>query len=199
MQTGALNTTSYVNAQLLAAASRDEQVKQYLEEMDLLFCLEPDILEAAGIAVPGRVREIEDRIFLREFLKRLGRQHDKVYLLGGTAKQAAELEEMLLGAQGNLNIVETKSYEEFEYQPERMMNAVNEAAPRVIFSRMPFPQDLELMHSGRKFLNAELWVALPEAKLKERIHPTLWGKVRKRLFQKKVNEYNQDNQEKADR
>ena len=87
LQTGALNTTSYINAQSLSVASRDEQVKEYLEETDLMFCLEPDILEAAGIASPGRVREIEDRMFLREFLKRLARQHDKVYLLGDTDKQ----------------------------------------------------------------------------------------------------------------
>ena len=127
LQTGALNTTSYINAQSLSMASRDEQVKEYLEETDLMFCLEPDILEAAGIASPGRVREIEDRMFLREFLKRLARQHDKVYLLGDTDKQAQELQEMLLNAQENLNIVDVRGYEEFEYQPQRLMNAMNEA------------------------------------------------------------------------
>ena len=168
----------------------DEQVKEYLEETDLMFCLEPDILEAAGIASPGRVREIEDRMFLREFLKRLARQHDKVYLLGDTDKQAQELQEMLLNAQENLNIVDVRGYEEFEYQPQRLMNAMNEAAPKVIFSRMTYPLDLELMHSGRKFLNAELWVALPETKLKEKVRTTFWRKVRKKIFQKKVNEYN---------
>ena len=119
-------------------ASRDEQVKEYLEETDLMFCLEPDILEAAGIASPGRVREIEDRMFLREFLKRLARQHDKVYLLGDTDKQAQELQEMLLNAQENLNIVDVRGYEEFEYQPQRLMNAMNEAAPKVDF----FPDDI---------------------------------------------------------
>lgn len=190
LQTGALNTTSYINAQSLSVASRDEQVKEYLEETDLMFCLEPDILEAAGIASPGRVREIEDRMFLREFLKRLARQHDKVYLLGDTGKQAQELQEMLLNAQENLNIVDVRGYEEFEYQPQRLMNAMNEAAPKVIFSRMTYPLDLELMHSGRKFLNAELWVALPETKLKEKVRTTFWRKVRKKIFQKKVNEYN---------
>ncbi len=40
LQTGALNTTSYINAQSLSMASRDEQVKEYLEETDLMFCLE---------------------------------------------------------------------------------------------------------------------------------------------------------------
>ena len=86
--------------------------------------------------------------------------------------------------------VEIGADEEFEYQPQRLMNAMNEAAPKVIFSRMTYPLDLELMHSGRKFLNAELWVALPETKLKEKVRTTFWRKVRKKIFQKKVNEYN---------
>ena len=91
---------------------------------------------------------------------------------------------------GTSLIVDVRGYEEFEYQPQRLMNALNEAAPKVIFSRMTYPLDLELMHSGRKFLNAELWVALPETKLKEKVRTTFWRKVRKKIFQKKVNEYN---------
>lgn len=67
MQTGALNTTSYINAQSLSMASRDEQVKEYLEETDLMFCLEPDILEAAGIASPGRVGKSRTGCFCGSF------------------------------------------------------------------------------------------------------------------------------------
>lgn len=67
LQTGALNTTSYINAQSLSMASRDEQVKEYLEETDLMFCLEPDILEAAGIASPGRVGKSRTGCFCGSF------------------------------------------------------------------------------------------------------------------------------------
>lgn len=190
LQTGALNTTSYINAQSLSMASRDEQVKEYLEETDLMFCLEPDILEAAGIASPGRVREIEDRMFLREFLKRLARQHDKVYLLGDTDKQAQELQEMLLNAQENLNIVDVRGYEEFEYQPQRLMNAMNEAAPKVIFSRMTYPLDLELMHSGRKFFKRGALGGVAGDEIKRKGEDDVLEKGAEKDFQKKVNEYN---------
>lgn len=74
-------------------------------------------------------------MFLREFLKRLARQHDKVYLLGDTDKQAQELQEMLLNAQENLNIVDVRGYEEFEYQPQRLMNAMTGICAEGDFSR----------------------------------------------------------------
>ena len=196
LRSGALNTASYITAQTVAQASKDEEVKLLLEGTDLVFCVEPDILEAAGIAGTGRVREIEERVFLREFLRRLARQREGIYLLGDTQPQAQELREMLQDQQEDLYIVDCRGYDEFDGQQERLMNALNEAAPKVIFSRMTWPVDLKMMHNGRKFLNAELWVALPEKKLPGKARVSFLGTIRKRLFQKKVNEYNQ---EKADR
>lgn len=192
LRSGALNTVSYITAQALAQASKDSRLKLLLEGTDLVFCVEPDILEAAGIASAGRVREIQERVFLKEFLRRLARQQEEVFILGDTAIQAAELMEMLQEQQEGLSFVGCRGYDEFEEQQERLMNALNEAAPKVIFSRMTWPADLELMHEGRKFLNAELWVALPEKKLPGKTKRTFFTGIRKRIFQKKVNEYNQE-------
>lgn len=192
LKSGALNTVTYLTAQTLAQASHDERIRELVEETDLTLCVEPDILEAAGIANAGRIHEIEERVFLIEFLKRLARQQVAVYVLADTRQQALALAGMLHGQQESLNIVESRGYEEFECQPERLMNDLNEAAPGVIFSRMTWPVDLELMHAGRKFLNAELWVALPEKKLPGKVRPTVIHQIKKKLFQKKVNEYNEE-------
>lgn len=192
LRNGALNTATYLTAQTLAQAARDDRMKELLENTDLILCVEPDILEAAGIANAGRIREIEDRVFLKEFLRRLDRQQEGVYVLGDTGQQAAALREMLLDQQESLNIVGCRGYDEFEGQPEPLMNALNEAAPDVIFSRMTWPVDLELMHMGRKFLNAELWIALPEKKLPGKNRSTVIYQIRKKLFQKKVKNYNEE-------
>lgn len=191
-RSGALNTATYLTAQTLETASRDERVKELVEDTDMTLCVEPDILEAAGIANAGRIREIEERVFLKEFLKRLSRQQDSVYVLGDTKTQAQELQDMLLGQQESLNIVGCSGYDEFDLQQERLMNALNAAAPKVILSRMTWPVDLRLMHEGRKFLNAELWLALPERKLPGKSRQTMADRIRRRIFQKKVNEYNEE-------
>lgn len=192
LRNGALNTVTYLTAQTLAQAAQNEKIKELLEDTDLTLCVEPDILEAAGIANAGRIHEIEDRIFLKEFLRRLDRQQEGIYVLGDTGQQAAALGEMLLNQQETLNIVGSKGFDEFEGQPERLMNELNETAPDVIFSRMTWPVDLELMHMGRKFLNAELWVALPEKKLPGKKRSTVVYQIKKKLFQKKVKEYNEE-------
>lgn len=192
LHSGALNTLTYITAQTLGQAAKNEQERALLEETDLTFCVEPDILEAAGIAGTGRVREIEERAFLREFLKRLGRQQEGIFILGDTLEQAQEFRELLLEQQENLRIVACRGYAEFDAQRERLMNEINGVAPAVIISRMTWPVDLELMHAGRKFLNAEIWLSLPEKKFPGQSQPAFFTKIRKKIFQKRVNEYNQE-------
>ncbi len=191
-RSGALNTATYLTTQTLESASMDERLRSLVEDTDMTLCVEPDILEAAGIANAGRIREIEERVFLKEFLKRLSRQQDSIYVLGDTQIQALTFQEMLLGQQENLNIVGCSGYDEFDLQQERLMNALNMAAPKVILSRMAWPVDLELMHEGRKFLNAELWLALPERRLPGKSRKTMADRIRRKLFRKKVNEYNEE-------
>lgn len=187
---GAMNTVTCITAQKLAEAAKQEAVKELVENTDLTICVESDILEAAGIASTGRVKEIEDRIVLRECLRKVGRSGGSVYLLGETQEDALALEEMVWHMNEDIRIAGCAGYEAFDYQPERLMNALNEAAPQIIFSRMPWPGDLELMHQGRKFLNAQLWFALPEKELPDVTKTSFLKNIRKLLFQKKVNEYN---------
>ena len=192
LHSGVLNTVTYLTAQTLELAAKDAHTKELLEKTDLTLCVEPDILEAAGIANPARIREIEDRAFLKEFLKRLARQQVRVFVLGDTPVQAQELLDILTSQQERLNIVGCRGFDEYENHRERLMNALNEAAPGVIFSRMTWPVDLELMHEGRRFLNAELWLALPEKRFPGEKLENVLGRIRRMIFRKKVNEYNQE-------
>lgn len=192
LNSGVLNTAVSLTSQMLSQAAQDEELKTLLETTDLTFCAEKDILEAAGIAAAGRAREIENQIYLRLFLRRLAKRQDRVYLLGGDTRQAEALLEMLVTEQGGLNIIACRSYEEYDSQPERLMNAINEMAPRVILSRMDWPADLKQMHEGRRYLNAELWMALSEKSLSHRSKQTFLEGIWKKLFQKKVNEYNEE-------
>ena len=192
---GAMNTITYISAQTLEASAKEESVKALLEKTDLTICAESDILEAAGIASPLRIREIEERVVLQEFLRRIERVGDSIYLLGETQEDALLLKGTVEAFAEGVRFADCKGYDAFEWQPERLMNALNEAAPRVIFSRMSWPMDLELMHQGRKFLNAEIWFALPEKKLPEKAKRSIFHNIRKRIFQKKVNEYNEEEAE----
>ena len=187
---GAMNTVACITAKKLAEAAKPDAVRELVENTDLTICVEADILEAAGIASAGRIREIEERIVLRECLRKVARSGGSVYLLGETEEKALALEKTMSSLSSDLKVAGCAGYDSFEYLPERLMNALNEAAPQIIFSRMTWPKDLELMHQCRKFLNAQLWFALPDQELADTPKYSLFKNIRKILFQKKVNEYN---------
>lgn len=189
---GALRTAAVLTAHMLELAAGDEDGRALLEKTDLTVCMEPDILEAAGIAGESRVKEIEDNAFWTEFLKHLARQKSGIYLLADTSGQAEDLLEMLVLAQDDLNIIECRGYEEFDLQPERLINAINEMAPDVVLSRMGWPADLKLMHESQRLLNARLWMALPDREITGKPRTGVLSEIRRKIFRKKVNEYNEE-------
>ena len=61
LATGGLNTVAYISSAQIAQASRDEGLKDCVEQLDMTVCTEPDLLEAAGIAGRSRIHEIDEK------------------------------------------------------------------------------------------------------------------------------------------
>ena len=104
------------------------------------------------------------------------------------------LGEIISEYQDNLLIRGCGAYEDFGNQPERLVNALNDLAPDVVISRMPWPEDLYLMHDYGHFVNAELWVSLPFGAVTWVQNPSLFARLKRKLvyraFAHNVNEYN---------
>lgn len=194
LHNGALNTIAYISSSNLAQASKDEQLKDCLEAIDMTVCTEPDVLEAAGIAGRNRIREIDEKVYLRELFRKFGRNRNSVYLLADTQDNLEVLQEIISEYQDNLLIKGCGVYEDFGSQPERLVNDLNDLAPEVIISRMPWPADVQLMHAYGHFVNAELWVSLPFGAVGWVRNPSLLARLKRRLvyqaFTHNVNEYN---------
>ncbi len=202
LNSGRLNTVAYISSSQLAQASRDESLKSCLEEMDMTVCTDSGVLEAAGIAGRNRIREIDEKVYLRELLRKLSRNRNGVYLLADTEENLEILKGLIQEYQGNLYLRGSGSYEEFNSQPERLLNELNDLVPDVVLSRMPWPTDFQLMHEYGQYLNAELWVSLPFGTVSWMQNPSLLARIKRkflyRLFEKKVQEYNNQKNEPDD-
>ncbi len=185
LKNGALNTVAYLSGAMFAQASKDEKLKSCLEHLDMTVCAEPDILEAAGIAGRNRIREIDEKIYLRDVLRKLARNHSGVYLLADTEEDLESLKEILRGYQGNLNVLDCGVYERFDEHPERLINELNDIAPTAIISRMPWPEDLLLMNDYKTYINAELWLSLPFGTMAWVENPSFFARAKRRLNYRK--------------
>lgn len=190
LQGGIMNTVACLTVGRLTEAAEDPEVRAMVESMDLTLCVESDILEAAGIAVPDRIREISEQVVLQECLYRVAGEDGSIFVLGDTAEKAQELENRLLGLHPDIRVSGCEGIDAYEGRVEQLMNELNDAAPQIIFSNIVWPGDLELMLWCRKFLNAMVWFAMPEKEPVQAEKGSFLKNISRMIFKKKVTEYN---------
>lgn len=192
---GGLNTIAYVSARNLLEASEDEEQQRWWNELDLTICEDAEILRAAGAATQNRIKEIEENIYLKEFLKTLVRRQISVFLLAEEETRLEEFEEELRLLQSNLLVVGRDTTDHYEENKEGMINSINALAPRVLLSRLPCPEVIYLMHEYGQFLNCSVWLTLPETLIKgerEGWLKKVSGLIDKKLLHKKIQSFEQE-------
>jgi N-acetylglucosaminyldiphosphoundecaprenol N-acetyl-beta-D-mannosaminyltransferase len=75
------------------------------------------------------------------------------------------LKEILAEGYEKLQIVGEYSIEEYPDDPDRLINEINSAAPDVVLSVMPTPDQEEFLSQNRSKLLAKLWYGLGDIAL----------------------------------
>ncbi len=199
LETGGLNTIAYVSTRKLLEACGDEEQQKWWNELDLTVCEDTEVLKAVGNHDESRQREVEDNIYLTEFLRLLAERNKDVFLLTQREEQLEGLKEELsvFGKDfyGQLSISEGDCLDSYTDNTEGLINRINLAAPAVIISQLPYPKGIRLMHDCHSYLNSRLWLTLPEVLMKEE-RTGLPGKVASyfysKLFDKKIQQFEQE-------
>ena len=200
---GAMNSIFFVSSHILMEAGEREELKALLDKMDMLLCGEPAVLEVLGVNAPKRREEIEDEVFLRDFIKRLGRAKQKVFFVADSEEKAESL--VNYATQVHENIIVAGSFVVTEDTTEEaLINEINDVSPRTIISALPFEMQLHLMGEKGHLVNADVWIGLLEdAKLGNEIKKTpvhfLDAILCKQLFVRKVKKYQSDGGESANK
>lgn len=201
MHNGPLSTIHFITTRMLIQASRQEDVKRLLEDTDMLVCAETDILRAAGINSGSRLYEVENHLYLKELCRYIHRSHQQFYLLSDTASHLDTLAGILsvylgeLPAHAGQALADLKGSDDL-LQPEVLANEINDIAPAVILSNLPFPYQLQLMNELKPYLNARLWVGLPSDTIllkQKRFSFLALQKIWQKYFCKRVNHYQENN------
>lgn len=144
------------------SSSESEAAKTCVEQADLVVVDDPEILSVAGITSSQRIHEAENHMFFGELLKRLQRGGEQVYLVASKNEALEKIKEILASRYEKLSIVGEYSIEDYPDDLDRMINEINGAAPDVILSVMPTPQQEEFLVANRGKLLSKLWYGLGE-------------------------------------
>lgn len=162
LHNGSLSSILYITSRMLLNASRDEQYKALLESMDMHVINELDILRVVGISSRNRINEVEHNSFLLEFLKKMEHNKQSVFLLSYNSDELDKLQQYLNDFSYDINIAAAHTMEDFNRQDENLANTINDIAPAVIISNLGSPFSEQLFTRIKPFINAEIWVMLPD-------------------------------------
>lgn len=191
---GAMNTIFYVSSQVLLDAGDNPRQKEWLESMDLILYGEPTVLDVLGERSRERKNEIKQDEFLHEFVKKIARGKQSVYLILDTQEKADALEQYLTELHGSIQIVGKYIWDDTASGTEDLVNELNDASPDVIISKLPNAVQQRLICENRRMINANVWVALLYERVINKKKKLTFGSrldwmFYKRLFKRKVNKY----------
>lgn len=190
---GAMNTIFYVSSQVLVDAGESQQQKEWLESMDMILYGEPTVLDVLGENSRERKSEIKQDTFLHEFIKKIARGKHTVYLILDSEDKAEQLENYLKELHGSVNVAGKYIWDEGQDSADDLVNELNDVSPDVIISKLPNIVQQQLICENRHMINASVWVALLYERVAKKQNITFGSKLGwlfyKRLFKRKVNQY----------
>ena len=190
---GAMNTIFYVSSQVLLDAGDHSQQREWLQSMDLILYGEPTVLDVLGERSRERKNEIKQDVFLHEFVKKIARGKQRVYLICDSESKTDKLEEYLKELHSSVQIIGRYIWEK-EQSAADLVNELNDASPDVIISKLPNVVQQELICENRRMINANVWIALLYERVVNKKKKVTFGSkldwmFYKRLFKRKVNKY----------
>ena len=162
VESGSLNTVVSLSSIKLIRAMENEEYGRMITLADMIIFEDIEVLKALGIATPARSREVEENKYLKEFLRKLVKEQREILLAAENDEQLELLEKELKSLQSNLNIVGRSAADRYLSDKESFINSVNLLAPEVVLSRMSSSMDLEILYEYSNYLNASLWMVLPD-------------------------------------
>lgn len=157
MNNTVLNVIETVTMQMLLQAADYEAVRRCIEEADLSVIAEQEILSETGLATPQRVREIKERDFQKELLKRVERNQKRVCLLAEKRAEADHVQDVFTQEYKKLIIAGSYALEECVGDFDSVVNAINGTTPDIVISALPMPMEAEFISEHKDKIGASVW------------------------------------------
>ena len=197
-----LDTICFLSTDILLNAGEDENLKLWLESMDLTIPVSEEILHAAGITNRSRIKEVVNSVFYKEFVKRLSNEKRTMFILEETQSVLDASVEYIEKYASGIQLVGTYAFENLTGDEASIINDINAAVPDIVISRLSSPRQEQFVFENKNKINAKIWVALKDTFVaKENVKGLKFEKlsklIEKTIFRRMVSKY-ENNQGKGD-
>ena len=160
-------TLGEVNRKTLYLMGENPVVRNLMEELDITIIGESEILEVAKEHGLRRQFEIDNRVFLYQFYRRMERSNRKVLLLGETTESVLKEVACLREEFPKLNICKAYALERYQEDEDAAVNDINAVSTDVIVSVLPSPRQEYFLANHKDKLAATIWYGMGEGKFQK--------------------------------
>lgn len=164
-----LRSIESISMQMLMEAEQDEELRNAISSLDLAIVGQKEILEVAGVGTMQRIKETEENDFFYEFLKRLERNHKRLFLLGETEEKNNRIKEKLIEQYPQLSIVGEYALENCIGDQAAVINEMNAATPDLVLSVLPSPAQEHFFWEHKDKINARIWYGVGDVEIDGRM------------------------------
>jgi len=176
-----LDVVLTITREFLLHAKNNETVRRITGQISLGILGETEVLYALGIDSAERREEAEKRLFLQEFMKRIIRNHKRVFLLADTKEDLAVFRERLDEQYGRISILGSAALMEMSGDWDAVVNELNAQAPDVILSLIGSPVQEEFLTKNRKRIEARVWYGIGGLPFLTERKKRLGDRIRRRI------------------
>lgn len=155
-----LNIIGTVTIKQLILAGENDKVREYLAQLDLSVLADGEILAETGNASAQRIREIKDKDFMYELLKRVVRNQKRVFLIAMTRDEVEHMQKFFTEVNPRFQVEGNYAMEECSGDEESVVNEINGTTPDIIISAMTSPNEEEFILAHKDKINASVWYGI---------------------------------------
>ena len=160
-----LRSIESISMQMLMEAEQDGELRNAISSLDLAIVGQKEILEVAGAGTMQRIKETEENDFFYEFLKRLERNHKRLFLLGETKEKNNRIKEKLIEQYPQLSIAGEYALENCIGDQAAVINEMNAATPDLVLSVLPSPTQEHFFWEHKDKINARIWYGVGDVEI----------------------------------
>ncbi|MEJ8734010.1 WecB/TagA/CpsF family glycosyltransferase [Mediterraneibacter sp. ICN-202921] len=198
LETESLHTIEIVTMDMLLKEQENVQWKDMVKKLDMVLPGEREILEAAGVQDKNSIRDAEEHIFLKLFLKYLQKNRKKIFLLADKEEQIQSLSEEIRHYHRGIVITGGAALVPDEGQEEKVINEINGTETDCLVSIFSSPWQEQFIAEKKALLNVRLWIGCGPLLMQNYTEKKIGRKV-KTFFLKKLFRYRVEKQKKEKR
>ena len=199
MKGDSVNTIELVSMESLMKEHENPEWKKKVSMQDLVLPGSVEILEAAKTDDARLLRETDNKLFLRMFLKYLQKNHHKIYLLSASQEELVKAEEALARYNQGIRVVGDAviHLEDGELTDadriHGIVNAVNGSEADCILSVLPSPAQEDFIEQNRALIDTRVWIGCGSVLMRSFGDRKMTSRI-KRMLVKKVFRYKVEKQ-----